>query len=588
MLFVYLVAAYMILVARLFYIQVVRAPHFKQLAIDMTVRHTPLPARRGTIYDRDMNKIAVTVDAYDISANPNLIKDKTGVAKLIAPILGEDEKVVLEKLSLPKGFVYLARRASADIGDKIKKAKIDGISSTITTMRMYPGAELACHVVGFVNVDGKGMEGLEKVYNKELSGKDGYIVEEYDRKGTPIPGTIKERVEPINGKDLVLTIDSTLQHGLEVDLRKTYEDHKAAGACAVIMNPSTGEVLALANMPDFDPNDSGNADPASRRNRALTDLYEPGSTLKTLTACAAVESKAVAPNETWYCHGSTKIGKRTVRCSLHGREFAHGHGVTDMAKMLKYSCNIAAAGIGLRVGKQRLYSFEKAFGLYEKPGSGMSGEVKGWHDSWQDWADIRLANIAFGQGIAVTPLQMARAYCAVANGGLLMRPYVVSAIRSGSGIEKSFPPRISRRVISEATSATVSEMLTGVVSDGTGQSAQVDGYRIGGKTGSAQKAVNGRYVAGKIVASFVGFLPITKPRAVILVAVDEPKGSHFGAVVAAPVFQLSAKRAMWRLKIPPDDPANESTPETDGAAAIPEHHGRGMQTASPERPRLGG
>jgi len=588
-LFIYLLLAYLVLIGRLVYLQVIRAPFYKEKAHALTARTVALPARRGTIFDREMNKLAVSVDAYDISADPRLIKDKAGVSKILSGLLGIPEQVVTEKLtSRKKGFVYLLRRADVEIGDKVKEAKIDGIDVSTTTKRVYPGGELASHIIGFTNVDGKGMEGLERRFDKQLKGRDGYIIGEFDAKNHLIPGSIRARLEPENGKDLVLTIDTNLQHGLESDLRKSYQDHQAAGASAIIMDPRTGEILALANMPDFNPNHPGDSESESRRNRALADLYEPGSTLKTITACAAMETKAVGLNETFYCHGSTKIGNSTVRCSLHGHEFAHGHGVCNTGKMLKYSCNIAAAAIGARVGKQRLYNFEQKFGMYERPGSEMPGEVRGWHDNWEDWADIRLANISFGQGIAVTPLQMARAYCAVSNGGLLMRPYVVKSIMKDGKVEKEFVPQVSRRVISRGTSETVSDMLTGVVSDGTGQTAQLDGYLVAGKTGSAQKAVGGRYVAGKVVASFAGFLPVSRPRAVILVAVDEPKGSHFGAVVAAPVFQAVAKRTMWRLKVPPDAPQEAGTKAAPAIPAKRPSQGNHVDTGNKERPRMGG
>jgi cell division protein FtsI/penicillin-binding protein 2 len=518
------------------------------------------------------------VDAYNISAQPASIANKAAVASTIAPLLGMDESKLSAELTTDKKFLYIARRVNADVGEAIKKAKIPGIGTELITKRLYPGGELACHILGFIDIDGNGREGLERVYNKELHGKDGWVVEEVDAKKRPIPGTTREQVNPVDGEDIVLTIDSTLQHDLESDLRETYETHKAAGASALIMQPDTGEVLALANMPSFDPNNPGAAKPEQRRNRAITDLYEPGSTLKTITACAAIESKAITLNESWHCSGSIKIGNHTVRCSLHGHEFAHGHGAVNVAKCLKYSCNIAAAGIGKKLGKQRLYNFERAFGMYEKPGSTMPGEIKAWHDNWKDWPDIRLANIAFGQGIAVTPLQMARAYSAVANGGLLMRPFVVSEIRRDGIPDKVFHPHVSRRVISQETSSLVSQMLIGCVEEGTGQNAQVDGYKVAGKTGSAQKAIGGHYIPGKIIASFAGFLPVTNPKAVILVAVDEPKGSHFGAVVAAPVFQSAAKRTMWRLKIPPDDLSESDEPATDNvskhehAESVPASH----------------
>jgi cell division protein FtsI/penicillin-binding protein 2 len=581
-----LFAAYVLLIARLFYIQVVRAPFYREKARELTVRKIVLPARRGTIYDRNGEKLAVTIDACDIYVQPVKIKDKEGVATQLSKILGCSRSQILDTLNSGKKFTYIARRADIWIGDAVTHAKILGTGSLRTTKRVYPGGTLAAHIIGFTNVDGRGIEGLERVYDRQLHGTDGYVVAEVDARGKIIPGTRRDRVEPVDGGDIVLTVDSTLQRSLEHQLEMSYTAHAAAGASAVMMDPKTGEILALANMPTFDPNNAKSSSPASRRDRAVTDLYEPGSTLKSITACAGLESKAITPSDIFYCNRSMQIGRRVVHCSVHP-PFMAGHGPSNVAKILKYSCNIGAADIGFKLGAARLYKFEEAFGFYEKPGSGLPGEVCGWHDNWKDWADIRLANIAFGQGINVTPLQMARAYCAIANGGLLMKPYVVKEVRKPDGKpEEQFVPTVARRVMSEDTSAMVAEMLQGVVSEGTGKTADVQGYRVCGKTGSAQKAsAGGRgYAAGKFVASFAGFLPLNDPRIVMLVAVDEPKGTHWGATVAGPVFQGAATRAMWHLKVPPDNVPG--APRSTGGSKGNGHNS--VESPVSRHPRLGG
>lgn len=580
-----LVFAYVVLVLRLFYIQVIRASYFKEKSASLTTRRIPLPARRGTIYDRNGNKLAVTVDAYDIYVQPIQIKDKKGTADKLAAILGSDREKLLDRLESDRAFIYVGRRVDMEVGERVKDAKLLGTGALHTMKRIYPGGSLAAHIIGFVNIDGKGVEGLERAFDKELGGTDGYVVADVDAKGRIIPGTRRNRVEPVDGKSIVLTIDSNLQHSLEGSLAESYQKYKAAGASAVMMDPKTGEILALANMPTFNPNDVSESDAGSRRNRAITDLYEPGSTLKTITACAGIDSKAVSPSDRFQCNGAMRIGNRTVHCSVHA-PFHGGHGSSDVAKILRYSCNIGTAHMGLRMGGEMLYQYEEAFGMYEKPGSELPGEVVGWHDKWQNWADIRLVNIAFGQGIAVTPLQVAKAYCAVANGGELMRPYVVKRILKSDGkLASEFSPKVLRRVVSEDTSRMIADMLTGVVSDGTGKTAQVEGYKIAGKTGSAQKAsTTGRgYAAGKFVASFAGFLPATDARIVLLVAVDEPKGSHYGATVAAPVFQRAARHAMWQLKAPPDDPETDSLPSAEDTSASPNR-----VYVTPQRERLGG
>jgi cell division protein FtsI/penicillin-binding protein 2 len=566
-----LVAAYVVLLARLFYIQVLRGPDFKAKANALTVRTYLLPARRGAIYDCNGVKLAVSVDAVDVGVRPNVIKDKVAAVDKLSAIIGCDRDQLLLKFSAHPKFFYIAHRLDMEVGNEIRKANIPGIDVFPSTKRVYSNGTLAAHILGFTSLDGKGVEGVEKRFDKELSGRDGYEIAEKDARGAMIPGTKKERVEPINGKDIILTIDSVLQHSVEKALADKVAKFKAVGASAIIMDPKSGAILALANVPTFNPGDTSTYDPDACRNRALTDLYEPGSTLKTITACAGLESKAITVHDTFYCGGHIKIGRHTVRCELHGRQFAHGHGVCTISKILRYSCNIGALSVGFKLGKYRLHDFESRFGMYEKPGSDMPGEVSGWPDPCEKWADIHLANVAFGQGIAVTSLQVAKAYTVVANGGLLMRPYVVKEIRNGNGKpDKIFGPHAIRRVISSETAALVSQMLVGVVSDGTGKTAQVDGYRIAGKTGSAQKAsTKGRgYANGKFVASFVGFLPISDPRVVILVAVDEPQSSHHGATVAAPVFQEVAKKTMWHMGVPPDQP--DETQDDDNPA--PKHH----------------
>ncbi|MCL6519231.1 MAG: penicillin-binding protein 2 [Armatimonadetes bacterium] len=560
MLFYILIFLYACLALRLIWIQVIRAPYFAKKAEYYRLKRFVLHARRGTIYDRNGVKLAVNVQAYDIGAHPKKIakRDRPKIAAQLAKILGCSEKFVLSKLSNDKAFVYIKRGVNARAGLAIKEAKLPQVEVTPLIKRVYPAGGLAANVIGFTNIDGKGIEGLEKAYDKFLRGKDGYIIAEVDARGRIIPGTIRQRVEPVDGMDIILTIDSTLQHNLEMELRKAYNDRRAAGASAVMIDPKTGEIMALANMPTFDPQEIAASSAAARRNRAITDLYEPGSTLKTVTCSAALNEKVIDLDDTFYCRGSMGIGNHVIHCSLHGK-FKGGHGQLNVAKVLQHSCNVGAASIGLKLGPKKLYQYEKAFGLFDKPGTGMVGEMSGWAGKWQDWPDIKVANIAFGQGIAVTPLQLAQVYAAIANHGIMMRPHIVKEIRRPDGKPfRVFHPKIVRRVVTEETADLIAEMLHGVVSGGTGKSARVEGYRVAGKTGTAQKpsTVGRGYAAGKYVASFVGFLPVTNPRAVILIAVDEPKDTQFGAVAAAPVFREVARKAMWYMKVPPDDLPN--------------------------------
>ncbi|HET6454653.1 MAG TPA: penicillin-binding transpeptidase domain-containing protein [Armatimonadota bacterium] len=584
-LFYLLACLYCLLALRLFHIQVILAPEFKKKASAHSVK-IPLLARRGTIYDRDGKKLALSIDAYDIFADPSMVTNKKEVAARLAPFIGWREESVLQVLNRPGRFAYLVRRADVSLWRKIEAENLPGIGATPTMKRVYPGGTLAAHILGFTNVDGVGIEGLEKAFDRQLRGKDGYVIAEVDARGEIIAGSRHKRVEPVQGKDLVLTIDSMIQHSLEMELEKSYSTHGAAGASAIVMDPKTGQILALANMPTFDPNHVAGTNADMRRNRAVTDIYEPGSTLKTITASAALNERVVDLDDTFLCTGSMVIGRQTVRCSLHA-PFLEGHGKCNIAKILRYSCNMGAAGMGFRLGSEKLFSYEKAFGLYEKPGSEMPGEMLGMCDRWQDWPQVKLANVAFGQGIAVTPLQLAKAYCAVANGGLMMRPYVVKEVHRPDGaVEIVKGPVLIRRVISEQTSAVVSQALHGVVTGGTGKTAQVEGYQVAGKTGSSQKASTTArgFAEGKFIASFIGFLPLSDPRVVILVAVDEPKGTHWGATVAAPVFQQVAREAMWRMKVAPDGLPKPAAPVASEGKGT-EH---AEEAGSEDRPQLGG
>lgn len=553
------------LICRFAWIQIYKSSEYKDLAEKLIVRKFKLPAQRGTIYDRNGNKLAVSIKAYDIQIRPLAVGNKEETAKKLAELTKTSQQKLYEKVNTRRNPFLFLRNVDVDLGKRIEELGFSGVDVLPAVKRVYTQGSMAAHVLGFTNVDGEGMEGLERTFDKELRGEDGYFVADIDALGTIIPGTERDRKEPVHGKDIVLTIDSTIQHSLERELDKSFVKYEAKGASAIVYDPETGEILALANRPTFDPNKFSESSADSRRNRAVSDLYEPGSTLKTITACAALEEKTVTKNDKFKCAGSIKIGRRTVRCSLH-RPFLDGHGLCDMSKMLKYSCNIAAAQVGMKMGREGLSKYEELFGFYERPGTGMPAESSASKTNPQNWSEVRVANVAFGQGIVVTPMQLTRAYGAVANGGVLMHPYVVKEMRTPDGItEKMWGPEAVRAVVSPETADEVAKMLRLVVTGGTGKNADIDGYKVCGKTGSAQKALpgGGGYAPDKFIPSFAGFVPYSDPKAVILVVVDEPKGSHFGATVAAPVFREVARSMMWYLKVPPDDIDKEDKNESE-------------------------
>lgn len=551
---------YVSIACRLFYIQVLNNGRYCKLAEKLRSRELTLPATRGAICDRVGRQLATNVPACAVYVRPGDItkpEDRLKVAVQLAGILEMDQKSIEDILSSGKNFVYLKRQMPSEIGDIIKKAELTGVGVDRETRRVYPSKMLAAHVLGFTNIDGNGVEGIESARNSLLKGKDGFTEAEVDRRGRVIPETRRQSVPPQDGNDVVLTIDAYLQHVAEQALEKSFKARNAAGATAIVMDPHTGEILALAMCPTYDPNNRIGVNSSVFRNRAVSDLYEPGSTMKVVTVSAGVQ-EGMSPNDpvAMCTKAGMPMGKNKVRCTLHAPYLA-GHGAVNMFGIIRDSCNIGAASVALKLGPDKMYSYVENFGLIDPPGSGFSGEGYFPIGKPDSWSAIRLANIGFGQGIAVSALQMADAYAVVANGGKLMRPQIIREIRDSSGkVVKPFNPVVVRQVVSPETARTVTEMLMGCVDEGTGKTARVDGYTVAGKTGSAQKAsTTGRgYAAGKFVASFIGFVPATDPKLVICVVVDEPKGSHWGATCAGPVFQEVAQKATIYLRIPPDAP----------------------------------
>ncbi len=562
---------YLAICGRLFYIQVLNNEPYQRMADRLRVRQLVLKSSRGTVYDRVGRELAVDVPACSVYAHPCKITDKDSVAKQLAVLMNTDECSLAGHLSGTGKFVYIGRQLSTDVGNAVRSAKISNVGVLEEQKRSYPSGSLAAHILGLTNVDGTGIEGIERSANKQLAGRNGYLIAEVDSYGRVIPESRRGSVAPEDGNDVTLTIDAYLQHVTEEALLKSVEMYSAKAATAVVLDPHTGEILALANLPTFNPNERRNASPEQRRNRALTDLYEPGSTLKAITVAAGLE-EGIRPTETvaTCSHQGMAIGKRRIRCSLHAPYMA-GHGAVDSYDIIRNSCNIGAASVALQLGPDKLHSYMESFGLIDKPGSGLAGEVSMGLGSPEDWAAIRLANIGFGQGIAVSVLQMADAYAVLANGGKLMQPQIIREVRKSDGtVVRPFSPKIVRQVISKKTANEVTKMLVDCVDEGTGKTSKVEGYTVAGKTGSAQKAstTSRGYAQGKYVASFMGYLPANNPRLVICVVVDEPRGSHWGATVAAPVFQEIGKKAMWYLRVPPDKPDEfDVSPNQPGLSA---------------------
>jgi stage V sporulation protein D (sporulation-specific penicillin-binding protein) len=556
---------YVGLASRLFFIQVLRHSDYVQSASDLRNKSVALPARRGVLLDRDGAPLVQNEPACDIVIDPNpwfvRPNPKTGdtpdarkqqtIAGLseILPDVDVAGIVAARGLRQMAGGRYrtieVARRVAEGTGERARHANLLGVGVFPTARRVAIDGLLAPHVLGFTGRDGKGLDGMEHGLDESLTGEPGRIAAEFDRHG-PIPGTVREERPPLHGQDVVLTLDSRLQHVAQEALEKAYARTKADAATVVVMNPKTGDVLAMANYPTYDVNARGAVPPAARLNRAVSAPYEPGSTLKMVTMAAMLEEKKATPSTPFFCPGYKKIGKRTIHCHDNER-----HGAEDLTHVLTNSCNIATAECAAELGKSTLYRYLRAFGFGEKTGSGLPGEDCGLLSRPDRWSDIQLANVAFGQGISVTPLQLATAYSAIANDGVLVRPRIVWGIRDEAGHMLEANVESGRRVLSTETARTMRRMLQAVIEEGTGKPARLDAYTAGGKTGTAQIAEHGHY-GGKFVCSFIGMAPANDPKFVILATVTNPKGEHFGGRIAGPVFKEIAEKALVAQRIPRD------------------------------------
>ncbi len=582
-LFVGFLILYLSLAGRLVYLQAARHAYFQKQADAYRVSKSVLLARRGLILDRDGDALANNVPAAVVYADPQEVSNPAAAAALLAPILHEDPAKLQALLSPRSARVHYASlkrhllTPQTDVppmeavGQAIKATGVAGIYVAGDTSRSYPDGPLAAQVLGFTNRDGVGVEGLEHSQEALLRGRDGKIVAEIDKDGRFLPGTTRHRVEAENGADVVTTIDERLQHAADTELIKAVQEHHAAKGVAIIMDPQTGEILALSQAPAYDPNrprpvaklsKAAALQVASRwRDGAVSDLYEPGSTLKTITASAVLQEQGLGMMDVKvYCSPTLQVGKHVIHEAADA--LTRNLGDQNLRGILRVSSNVGMAQFGMRLGALKLYDYEQKFGFLDLPGSGLPGETKSpllspdapnKFTGGIGWSKIQLANIAFGQGVSVTPLQLAAAYCAVANGGTLMRPHIIRAIRR-DGHEMPVAPQEVRRVLDPNVAAAVRSMLGTVVQSGTGQPAQIADFSVGGKTGSAQVSGPRGYEEGHFVASFVGMYPLSHPRLVILCAVFEPQGIHWGAAVAAPVVHNIARQAMLQMQIVPDAP----------------------------------
>jgi stage V sporulation protein D (sporulation-specific penicillin-binding protein) len=549
-------ALFTALAGRLFWVQIIEHSRYREKAEETRGRRWPIRSPRGNIYDRNGNPLALNLKLYSVAADPRLISDPAGVAKQLAPLLRKPE-AELAALLTDRGDRHVLLRATVDapVAAAIRKLDCPGLIVSNEWKRAYPHEQAGAALLGFVGTDMKGLGGIEAALNRTLSGTDGQMLVVLDgrlpRSRSQIPGRSVVTKNMVPGSSVALTIDLEIQAIAEQELAKAVEAANASGGAAIVMDPETGEILALASQPGFDPNQFRDYDEKSWVSHAIASPYEPGSTFKLITACAAIEEGVMSQGETYTCTGSRAVGNRTISCALHGGTRAHG--TLDLDHMIIKSCNVGMGTVALALGAPRLHRWAQRLGFGRLTGIELAGESAGLLMPASAWSQVQVANVGFGQGVSVTALQLLRAYCAVANGGRLVSPHIVKMIMEPGGKVVTPRPPPPEQVLSPATCERLRADLEKVVEEGTGKQAQIPGRRVAGKTGTAQRPTPEMgYRSGKYIGSFVGFAPVEHPRLAILVVIDEPKGSHYGGVVAAPAFREICERALAYLRVPPD------------------------------------
>jgi cell division protein FtsI (penicillin-binding protein 3) len=535
---------------RAFWVQAVMGAEYAALAVQQHRETVVVPAARGTIVDRNGEPLAIGEQTVTVYANPRQITQPNKVTAAVSRALRVDPEEIYPLVTdKSKGFVYLARKADPLAVAKLQKLDFPGLGFYPEELRAYPQRRVASQVLGYAGMDNKGLEGLERSLDRDLSGRPGSQTIVKDSIGRALD-VISTRPET-PGRNVRLTIDHQIQANAEDVLAETVRRYGAKAASAIVMDPQTGAILAMAVAPGYNANRFPTTRADRRRNRAVTDTYEPGSTFKLVTVAAALQEGIVTPRTTFRLTPQLRVADRVIR-------EAHDRGTVNYSvrEIVEYSSNIGTITVAQRLGEGRLSSWVDRFGFGAPTGIDFPGESSGFALPLDQWSGSTIGTVPIGHGIAVTPIQMARAYSAVANGGRLVVPHLVERV-DGVTVEHS----AGRRILSPAVSNQMLDLLRGVVLEGTGTEAAVPGYTVAGKTGTAAKIdANGRYSTTRYVASFVGLVPATKPRLVVMVMVDEPRGSIYGGVVAAPAFKEIARFNLQHLEVPPDDPAVAASP----------------------------
>ncbi len=542
--------AFAIIAGRLVWIQAVVAAEYAERATSQRMRDVEIAARRGTIYDREGEPLAVSVEAPTVFASPRFVNNKQACAEALSATLGGDVEGYLAKLERETGFVYLARKADLErvneLKTRLERLGVRGVGYLEDYRRLYPFGDLGGQVLGFTGLEDQGLAGLENQYDDVLAGTPGVIIGERDPQGLrPIPGGVQKEIAPVHGQDVVLTLDKDVQDFVESELERAVKKWGAKSGSAIVMNPRNGEIYAMATAPGFDPNRYAAANAERVRNRPLTDAYEPGSTLKCLTAAAVIEQGLYTPESKFRLPSTIRVGGRTIH-EAHDRPAVRW----SLTEIVTHSSNVGTVKLGLKLGKRGLYDALADFGITEAPATDFPGTTKGWLPRVEQWSAPTIGNIPFGQGVSVTQAQLARAISALANDGVMTTPHFLLDVPRSDAPKATWA---TKRAVSAETAGQVTRMLEAAVVVGTGASAAVKGYNVAGKTGTAQKArADGKgYRGGGYVGSFVGYLPSEDPQLLVCVSIDRPTKAIYGGVVAGPSFSRIATFAASHLKIKP-------------------------------------
>jgi cell division protein FtsI (penicillin-binding protein 3) len=534
--------------AKAAYLQIYRGSWLSQLAADQYEASVKTSGKRGTIYDRKMSELAVSIQVTSIAAYPARLVDPAKTAAALAKPLNLDRSSLQRSFKSKKTFVWVKRQATPREVEKVKELNLGGIGFVPEYNRFYPKKTLAAQVIGFTGVDGAGLEGLEHFYDRSLKGAETEYTYLRDALGNRFVSN-GANVPDFSGKNLILTIDQTVQFIAERTLEDTVTEFDADSGIAIVMEPKSGALLAIAQYPFFNPNAYREFKSANWRNRAITDAIEPGSTLKIFSATAAIEFGDSSPNTIFFCeNGAYRIGRKVVRD-------VSAHGWLSLQQIVKYSSNIGAIKISEIVGAKHLFNTLMDFGFGAKTGIDCPGESPGSLSNYRQWTRMDTSAISFGHGMAASPLQLVTAVSAIANKGVLMKPYFVAAVTDQNNqTVQSFAPHVVRRVVSESTARKVATILKTVVAEGgTGTQAALQGFSVGGKTGTAKKiGPDGTYSDNDYIASFVGFTPVDNPAITVLVIINEPRKQYYGGVVAAPAFRRIAQETLNYLNVHPD------------------------------------